>query len=115
MGDPIVLDEDFVLDVTPDEFDEPIVLDNDIWFDDEPIVLASDILFEEDIIVVDDNFSLDGPLYSSDLDVFASEPSESELVELDPLVSRIYQLTPEQYQEVLEFVNSRLDVDSLEP
>ena len=115
MGDPIVLDEDFVLDVTPDEFDEPIVLDNDIWFDDEPIVLASDILFEDDIIVVDDNFSLDGPFYSSDLDVFASEPSESELVELDPLVSRIYQLTPEQYQEVLEFVNSRLDVDSLEP
>ena len=102
LEDPIVLDEDFVFDVVPDEFDEPIVLDRDI-------------LFEEDIVVVSDDFSLDGPLYLSDSDIFASESSDGELVELDPLVSRIYQLTPEQYQEVLEFVNSRLDADSLEP
>ena len=115
LEDPIVLDEDFVFDVVPDEFDEPIVLDSDIWFDDEPIVLDRDILFEEDIVVVSDDFSLDGPLYLSDSDIFASEQSDGGLVELDPLVSRIYQLTPEQYQEVLEFVNSRLDADSLEP
>ena len=113
--EPIVLDEDFIFDVVPDEFDGPIVLDNDIWFEDEPIVLDKDILFEDDIIVVDDNFSLDGPLIASNSDIFALEPADCDYVDVDPLVSRIHQLTPEQYQEVLAFVNSRLSVDSLEP